>query len=99
MTSNLSQSQSQIARAADSRTLAFNKQTSDFRPQTSDCNSQTSDLNAAYDYCRRTTRHHAKSFYFCAQFLKREKRRAIYAVYALCRHIDDEVDEAAVRDE
>lgn len=99
MTSNLSQSQSQITRAAGSRTRAFNKQTSDFRPQNSDCNVQTSDLNTAYDYCRCTTRHHAKSFYFCARFLKREKRRAIYAVYALCRHVDDEVDEAAVRDE
>lgn len=56
-------------------------------------------VEAAYRYCRETTRRHAKSFYFSAQFLPREKRRAIYAVYALCRHVDDEVDEAAVNDE
>ncbi|GAC1446375.1 MAG: phytoene/squalene synthase family protein [Pyrinomonadaceae bacterium] len=56
-------------------------------------------LAQAYEYCRQTTRRHAKSFYFCSQFLKREKRRAIYAMYALCRHVDDEVDEASVRDE
>ncbi len=56
-------------------------------------------LARAYEFCRQTTRRHAKSFYFCSQFLKPEKRRAIYAVYALCRHIDDEVDEAGIRDE
>jgi phytoene synthase len=53
----------------------------------------------AYRYCQQTTRTHAKSFYFSARFLPREKRRAIYAVYALCRHVDDEVDEAGVEDE
>jgi len=57
------------------------------------------DVERAYRYCQETTRVHAKSFYFCARFLPPEKRRAIYAVYALCRHVDDEVDEANVRDE
>ncbi|MBA3320690.1 MAG: phytoene/squalene synthase family protein [Pyrinomonadaceae bacterium] len=57
------------------------------------------EVERSYEFCRRTTRHHAKSFYFCTQFLPREKRRAIYAVYALCRHVDDEVDEAGVSDE
>jgi phytoene synthase len=52
-------------------------------------------LVAAYDYCRGVAREHARSFYFCAQFLPAPKRRAIYAVYALCRHIDDVVDRAA----
>ena len=56
-------------------------------------------VEGAYRYCRRVTREHAKSFYFCAHFLPREKRRAVYAVYALCRRVDDEVDEAGVRDE
>ena len=51
-------------------------------------------LAEAYAYCRDVTRDHAKSFYFCAQFLPSRKRRAIYAVYALCRHLDDLVDEA-----
>ncbi|HVF27998.1 MAG TPA: phytoene/squalene synthase family protein [Pyrinomonadaceae bacterium] len=57
------------------------------------------DVESAYRYCQETTRAHAKSFYFCARFLPPEKRRAIYAVYALCRRVDDEVDEADVRDE
>lgn len=56
-------------------------------------------VESAYRYCRRVTREHARSFYFCAHFLPREKRRAVYAVYALCRRVDDEVDEAGVRDE
>jgi 15-cis-phytoene synthase len=54
-------------------------------------------LAGAYEHCRSVTRAHAKSFYFCAQFLPPEKRRAIYAVYALCRHIDDTVDHAGAR--
>lgn len=54
-------------------------------------------LAEAYSYCRDVTRDHAKSFYFCAQFLPAHKRRAIYAVYALCRHLDDIVDEAGGR--
>jgi phytoene synthase len=40
------------------------------------------------------TRSNAKSFYFCARFLAPEKRSGIYAVYALCRHLDDLVDSA-----
>jgi 15-cis-phytoene synthase len=57
------------------------------------------ELERAYRYCQRTTRVHAKSFYFCSHFLPREKRRAIYAVYALCRHVDDAVDAAGIRGE
>lgn len=56
------------------------------------------DLARAYEFCRRTARQHAKSFYFSAQFLPREKRKAIYAVYALCRHVDDAVDAHDVAD-
>lgn len=62
-------------------------------------NAHVDSIERAYRYCRQTTRTHAKSFYFSARFLPREKRRAIYAVYALCRHVDDEVDGAAVDDE
>jgi 15-cis-phytoene synthase len=57
------------------------------------------EVEEAYEYCRRAARRHAKSFYFSARFLPGEKRRSIYAVYALCRHVDDEVDEACVGDE
>jgi phytoene synthase len=62
-------------------------------------NVSAADIERAYAYCRQTTRTHAKSFYFCAHFLPREKRRAIYAVYALCRHVDDAVDAHGVRGE
>lgn len=54
---------------------------------------------AAYRYCQQITRRHAKSFYFSAQFLPRAKRQVIYAIYALCRHVDDAVDEAGVHSE
>ncbi len=56
-------------------------------------------LERAYAHCQSVTRDHAKSFYFCARFLPRAKRRAIYAVYALCRHVDDLVDGAGDRPE
>ncbi|HEY0406930.1 MAG TPA: phytoene/squalene synthase family protein [Pyrinomonadaceae bacterium] len=61
--------------------------------------SSAAELERAYRYCQQTTRAHAKSFYFCSHFLPREKRRAIYAVYALCRHVDDAVDAAGIRGE
>lgn len=60
---------------------------------------QPNEVERAYRYCQRTARVHAKSFYFSAQFLPRAKRRAVYAVYALCRHVDDAVDEAGVQSE
>jgi len=57
------------------------------------------EIERAYLYCRQTARTHAKSFYFSARFLPRHKRRAIYAIYALCRHVDDAVDEVEAGDE
>ncbi|MGI9035341.1 MAG: phytoene/squalene synthase family protein [Pyrinomonadaceae bacterium] len=58
-----------------------------------------SEIEKAYDYCRRITRLHAKSFYFAAKFLPARKQKPIYALYALCRRVDDEVDEAEISDE
>lgn len=57
------------------------------------------DLKRAYEFCRQVTKKHAKSFYFSARFLKKEKRLPIYALYALCRLVDDEVDAGEVRSE
>ncbi len=57
------------------------------------------EIEAAYKYCQKVTKHHAKSFYFAAKFLPKHKQKPIYALYALCRHIDDEVDEAEVSSE
>ena len=55
---------------------------------------QTKLIEQAYDYCERVTRDHARSFYFAARFLPAAKRRAVYPIYAFCRHVDDAVDEA-----
>lgn len=51
-------------------------------------------LEASYEAARRITRTHAKSFYFASHALPSGKRCHAYAVYAFCRHVDDEVDEA-----
>jgi 15-cis-phytoene synthase len=61
--------------------------------------STNSEIDSAYEYCKSVTRNHAKSFYFSAKFLPKHKQRPIYALYALCRHVDDEVDEAEVTSE
>lgn len=51
-------------------------------------------LKQAYIQCRSITREHAKTFYMATRFLPNEKQRGIFAIYALCRYIDDLVDEA-----
>ena len=52
-------------------------------------------LELAYAECRELTRREAKNFYYAFITLPSEKRKAIYAAYAFCRHCDDSVDEAA----
>ena len=59
----------------------------------------SSELEKAYEYCESITKTHAKSFYFAAKFLPKHKRRPIYALYALCRKVDDEVDEIGENNE
>jgi 15-cis-phytoene synthase len=51
-------------------------------------------LRYAYDRCRDVTRKHAKTFYMATRFLPYHKQRSIFAIYALCRYLDDVVDEA-----
>jgi len=51
-------------------------------------------LQSAYLHCRAITREHAKTFYMATRFLPNHKQRSIFAIYALCRHLDDLVDEA-----
>lgn len=53
-----------------------------------------STLAAAYEASRQETKFHAKSFYFSSFALPLVKRQRAYAVYALCRLIDDQIDEA-----
>ncbi|HEV3272386.1 MAG TPA: phytoene/squalene synthase family protein [Candidatus Methylacidiphilales bacterium] len=38
------------------------------------------------------TRHHAKTFSFASHVLPAQKRSDAYAVYAFCRHVDDQID-------
>ncbi len=51
------------------------------------------ELEKAYKYCENVTKTHAKSFYFAAKFLPKHKRKAVYPIYAFCRHVDDAIDE------
>lgn len=54
---------------------------------------ESAQLAEAYEYCENVTRTNAKSFYFAAKFLPAHKRKAVYPIYAFCRHVDDEIDE------
>jgi phytoene synthase len=44
-------------------------------------------------YCQRKTAASGSSFYYSFMFLSPERRRAIIALYAFCREVDDVVDE------
>ncbi|PFG15583.1 phytoene synthase [Propionicimonas paludicola] len=54
----------------------------------------SSDLAAGYAECARLTREYGTTYYWGAVLLPRERRRHVYAVYALCRLADDIVDAA-----
>ena len=59
----------------------------------------SNEIESAYKYCENVTRKHAKSFYFAAKFLPKHKQKAVYPIYAFCRHVDDAVDEAEISSE
>lgn len=59
----------------------------------------STELEKAYAYCESVTKFHARSFYFAAKFLPKRKQRAVYPIYAFCRHVDDEIDEIGDGDE
>jgi phytoene synthase len=46
------------------------------------------------EYCQQKAAASGSSFYYSFLFLPRERRRAITALYAFCREVDDVVDEA-----
>jgi phytoene synthase len=48
-----------------------------------------------HDYCRERAARSGSSFYYSFVFLPAPKRRAITAFYALCRELDDTVDETS----
>jgi phytoene synthase len=49
-------------------------------------------VNNAYDYCEAVCREASTTFYSSFSALQPEKRKAVHAVYALCRWVDDIVD-------
>ncbi|MFU8813044.1 MAG: phytoene/squalene synthase family protein [Balneolaceae bacterium] len=51
-------------------------------------------LQRAYSHCRAITREYAKTFYMATRFLPYSKQRSIFAIYGLCRYLDNLVDEA-----
>jgi len=53
------------------------------------------ELRAAYATCREITSVASKTFYLASLFLNPERRRAVWAVYAVCRTADDIVDRTA----
>lgn len=55
---------------------------------------ENKELKGAYAHCRAITRFHAKTFYMATRFLPNHKQRSIFAIYGLCRYLDDLVDEA-----
>jgi phytoene synthase len=49
-------------------------------------------VEAAFEHCRRIARESGSSFYAGMRLLPAERRRALFAVYALARRIDDVAD-------
>src|SRR6201998_3065138 len=47
------------------------------------------------DYCQQKTAQSGSSFYYSFLFLPPERRRAITALYAFCREVDDIADEVS----
>lgn len=50
-------------------------------------------LEQAYEYCRGVMEVHSKTFSKAFSFLPEPDRKAVWAIYAFCRHADDIVDE------
>lgn len=50
-------------------------------------------LRIAYKQCRSITRDYAKTFYMATRFLPNDKQRSIFAIYTLCRYVDNLVDD------
>jgi 15-cis-phytoene synthase len=55
-------------------------------------------LEADYIRCAEVTRRAASNFYYAFMLLPLERRRALHAVYAFCRFVDDIADDDSVRE-
>ncbi|MFI6956040.1 squalene/phytoene synthase family protein [Nocardia sp. NPDC050408] len=56
-------------------------------------------ISGAYTLCAKITRQQARNFYYGMILLPKRQRLAMYALYALCHHIDDIADSDIDRDE
>ncbi|RLQ97232.1 phytoene/squalene synthase family protein [Falsibacillus albus] len=54
---------------------------------------QVLELSTAYQICEGIIRKHSKTFFKAFSLLPREKKNAVWAIYAFCRKVDDIVDE------
>jgi phytoene synthase len=55
-------------------------------------------LSADYERCGEVTRRSSSNFYYAFMLLPAERRRALYAVYAFCRFVDDIADDQSIGD-
>ncbi len=55
-------------------------------------------LDKAYEHCKHITQYHSRTFYMASRLLPAQKRRAVHALYAMCRITDDIVDHAESMD-
>jgi 15-cis-phytoene synthase len=55
-------------------------------------------LDADYERCAAITRRSSSNFYYAFMLLPAERRRALYAVYAFCRFVDDIADDESSRE-
>lgn len=53
------------------------------------------ELNQAYRFCEEIIAANSRSFYKSFSMLPKENRKAVWAIYAFCRTVDDIVDEGA----
>ncbi len=53
------------------------------------------ELNKAYRFCEEIIAANSKSFYKSFSMLPKENRKAVWAIYAFCRTVDDIVDEGS----
>jgi len=52
-------------------------------------------IRQGYCQAHKITKKFAKAFYFASFFLRPQKRRAVYSIYAVCRITDESVDDLA----
>ena len=55
-------------------------------------------LAGDYERCAEITRRSTSNFYYAFMLLPLERRRALYAVYAFCRFVDDIADDESIRE-